>query len=68
MNGKNGKKEFPRCPDCDYPLQPQPTEYRDGCLVKALYCTVCEREKDILSIQVLEVKPDDLQASAGGAK
>lgn len=61
MNGKNSKKELPRCPDCDFLLQPQPTEYRDGCLIKALYCPVCECEKDILSVQVIERRPDDLR-------
>ena len=52
-------KQFPHCSDCGYPLLPKPVEYRDGCLIRPLICLVCDCEKDVLDVQVIEVRPDD---------
>lgn len=56
MNGK----EFPKCPDCGYPMLPRLIEERDGCLVRPLDCLVCGEEKDILTVVIIQPKPDDL--------
>lgn len=75
MNGRlKVKKEFPHCIDCGYPLLPRPAELRDGCIVRPFRCLVCDEEKDVWVIEVLQHKPDDrfapgqypAQASAGG--
>lgn len=64
MNGKL----FPKCPDCGYIMLPKPVREQDGCLIRPLFCLVCDEEKDILDVQIIERKPDDRFASAGGAK
>lgn len=60
MNGK----QFPICPDCGYVMLPKPTEERDGCLLKPLVCAFCECEKDVIIVQVILTKPDDLPGQA----
>lgn len=62
MNSKS--KEFPHCPDCGFPMLPKPTEYRDGCLVRPLVCLVCDCEKDILDIVIIQPKADDRPGTA----
>ncbi len=66
MNGRlKVKKEFPHCADCGFPLLPKPAELRDDCIVRPFRCLVCDEEKDVWVIEVLQRKPDDLSRWAG---
>jgi hypothetical protein len=65
MNGKSTKfKLFPYCPDCGYIMLPRPQREQDGCLIRPLYCAFCDEEKDILTVEIIERRPEDRFAMA----
>lgn len=57
-------KHFPICPDCKYPMLPRPIRWQDGCFIRPLYCHFCGEEKDILTVEIIERRPEDRFALA----